>query len=94
MFRPWLTESLAQPKLERISGTIMDTELSPLDRERIADVLGRRSFIEAVKLYRSLTGCDLATAKAAVEQIRANAPSLSQCPRCGSQLTVSGLLGI
>ncbi len=46
----------------------MDTELSPLDRERITEVLRKESFIEAVKLYRATTRCDLATAKAAVEQ--------------------------
>ncbi len=72
----------------------MDTDLSPIDRERIAEVLRKQSLIEAVKLYRSATGCDLATAKAAVEQMRANAPPLSQCPHCNSQQTVSGSLGL
>jgi hypothetical protein len=48
----------------------MDTKLSIADRERIADLLRKQCFLDAVKLYRSITGCDLRTAKLDVEQIQ------------------------
>ena len=50
-------------------GLTPPTEAPPLDA--VAELLRAGNKIEAIKVYRQQTGCDLATARAAVDQLAA-----------------------
>lgn len=45
------------------------SEVSPLDA--VAELVRTGNKLEAIKVYRQQTGCDLATAKAAIDQLAA-----------------------
>ncbi len=61
----------------------MSNNISDAGKNRIAEVLRPDRFIEAVKLYRELTGSDLLAAKSSVERIQTSLgitkPRLSWC---------------
>jgi ribosomal protein L7/L12 len=52
-------------------GINMVADGSPTDNPRVVEALKRNNIIEAIKIYRELTGVGLAEAKSAVEQINA-----------------------
>jgi ribosomal protein L7/L12 len=52
-------------------GISMAADGSPTDNPRVVEALKKNNIIEAIKIYRELTGVGLAEAKSAVEQINA-----------------------
>ncbi len=48
----------------------MSNNISEAHKSQIGNLLREQRFIEAIKLYRSVTGCDLRRAKLEVEQLQ------------------------
>ena len=71
--------------VRRHQANVMSNNISDAGKNRIAEVLRRDRFIEAVKLHRELTGSDLLAANSSIERIQTSLgitkPRLSRCQK-------------